>query len=349
MMRSSYVSAVLLSLAVGSLGMQKLRTNVSDRDSHARTRCGPEEIQHATAMLPASRRSLSTMRTSPCLRDVAAAYEQGLEDPEDAVEFLGACDTTPNPGCVKRVLPGFLYLGMEHAGSTTLAEELNRHPQLSYGKAKEHRYWTKFGNSTFSSNLEEYQNTFPVACTVSKGFDATPNMFGLALEHPAHACHVWPGEEGLGAKAMKTLKQALGNDTQLLVMLRDPVKVMMSRQPGKAWELNAKDAVEFCECFQQGIAAWMTHFPREQFHFMHADELFNKPGRTLNAVFDFLGVSRQDYSGQTIVSAGRRRSAARYPKTEKAKKQYSADIQACKTGLETLTGLHLAWQEGTTS
>jgi len=340
----SVVFAVLRAGAVAALPMLTTNNNATGnlRPSVPRTSCGPEEIMHAMAMLPSREKTLA--RNSPCLSDMAPLYELGVEDPADAAEFLGRAGITLDAQCMKKVLPSFLYLGMEHAGSTTLAEELNRHEQLSYGRAKEHRFWTRFGTNVFASTLEEYLDGFRVDCKVTRTFDGTPNLFGLPLETPQQSCHVFLGAEGRGQNAMRILKNALGNQTQLLVMLRDPIKVGQSRFPGKTWEFQLNFAVNFCSCFHAGIMQWMSHFPRKQFHFLRAEYLFQKPQETLNKVFDFLGVHRPEDSHRDFLKSGRRRTAAR---TSGSMERYLNAIRPCQEKFEALAKFKLPW--GTSS
>lgn len=338
-MKVSHVLAALLLAAIGALALH------TPSLSQALARCGPVEAQDAVTRLA---RRPEKLRFNPCVSDVMPSYEQGLEDPVDAVEFLGRAleilsEDAPKSHCSKKMLPRFLYLGMEHAGSTTLADELDSHPLVSYGMAKEHRYWTKFGQNVFSSNIVEYQDTFPVDCKVEKTFDATPNMFALPIKAPHEACHTYLGEEGKGPKAMWNINRYLGNGTQLLVMLRDPVKVIQSRFPGKSWQYNADYAVDFCTCFHTGLSLWMKHFPAEQFHFLRSEDLFQHPARTLGEVFDFLGVERPDYSQRQFVKSGRRRSAAQSASSSRTLKKYRQAIRPCQSDLEELTGLNLTW------
>jgi len=284
------------------------------------------------AALPlAAMGTLALHRPSPSRR--------GLEDP---VGGKGG----PDRNCTQRMLPRFLYLGMAHAGSTSLAQELDRHPQLSYGEAKEHRYWTKFGTHEYSSNIKEYEESFPVDCKVEKTFDATPNMFALPIKQPHEACHTVPGPEGKGRKAMLSVKRHLGNGTQLLVMLRDPIKVMQSRFQGRSWQQNADYAVQFCSCFYTGIVLWMKHFPANQFHFMRSEDFFQEPEKTLDEVFDFLGVQRLGYNRRQFLMSGRRRSTAQPPSSLHALRKYRKAIRPCRKHLEELTGLRLKWGRG---
>jgi len=339
-MQHVVVFAVLRCGAIAALPMLTPKPNTTEKLllSASRTRCGPQEAQRAIMMLPSGQKSHA--RSSPCLSDVAPLYETGMEDPTDAVEFLGKVESTEDATCKKKMFPAFLYLGMEHAGSTTLADELNRHKQLSYGRAKEHRFWTRFGHNVFASTTKEYQDEFHVDCKVAKTFDGTPNLYALPLENPREACHVFLGAEGKGATAMRTLNATLGSQTQLLVMLRDPIKVAQSRFPDKTWQYQSLFATDFCECFHTGIVDWMSYFPKQQFHFLRSEDLFQKPEQTLDGVFDFLGVERPDYSHRVWLKSGRRRTAS---KTSGSMHMYRKDIRSCRKRLEALTDLELPW------
>lgn len=62
-------------------------------------------------------------------------------------DFPGPCIQKNYTECSKEVLPELIYLGMPHSGSSSLTVQLNMHPQLSYGKVKEHQYFVSAGEA----------------------------------------------------------------------------------------------------------------------------------------------------------------------------------------------------------
>lgn len=300
-------------------------------------RCGREETKLAQSAL--SSKSFSILRQSPCTSDMVHMYESFHADPDDAVEFLGGVQASAN--CTKKLLPKFLYLGMEHAGSTTLADALNNHTELSFGKCKEHRFWTKYGTNVFATNDDEYLNEFEVNCDVTMTFDATPNMFGLPLMRPAEGCHVLSGAHGGGEEGITAAKQLLGSDLRLIVMLRNPVKVLLSLYPWKTFEKNADRAVGFCECFAAGLELWQSHFPAAQFIFLQSDDLFEHPQETMDDVFRFLGVAPSEVAN--FAASGRRRTSAVSSGVYRKWVDYWNNVLPCQQRLANLTGLNLSW------
>jgi len=339
-MNNFHVFVFMHLVATGAFAMQTVR-NISDSKLQQKPKCGLEDRQHAIATLPTTPYSL--MRTNPCLSDMAPLYEYEIEDLEDAVEYLGKVSNVSADGCTRQVPPFFLYLGMEHAGSTTLADQLNVHKQLSFGRTKEHRFWTKFGHNTFSSTPAEYLEEFTVDCEVTKTFDATPNMFALPLSDPVEECHVFVGVEGNGPQAMQELRNTIGNNTQFLVMLRDPIKVAQSRFKLRSFQKQAEFALNFCECFQRGIAKWMQYYPKENFYFLRSDDLFQTPEATLDGVFTFLDVEVGEHSEQHMVATGRRRAAVTTDTPLARRHKYKEAIQPCQNAISELSGLKLEW------
>jgi len=330
-------------VATGAFAMQGVR-NIPDGKLQQKPKCGREDRQLTIATLPTTPYSL--MRTNPCLSDMAPLYEYEVEDVADAVEYLGKLSYLSGDGCTKQLSPSFFYLGMEHAGSTTLADRLNAHNQLSFGSTKEHRFWTKFGHNTFSETPTEYLEEFTVDCDVAKTFDATPNMFALPLTDTVEECHVFDGVEGNGPKAMEELKNTIGNNTKFLVMLRDPIKVANSRFQLRPFQKQAEYALKFCDCFQRGISEWMQYYPKENFYFLRSDDLFQKPEITFEGVLNFLDVDVEQHNKQKMEATGRRRATVA-PDTPLARQsKYKEDIQTCQNAISELSGLKLDWGAG---
>merc|ERR1719335_1057539 len=105
-----------------------------------------------------------------------ADLRDGREDPEDAYEFLGTDKIDATMGKCEPKLPMMLYLGFGHSGSTSLSEQLNMHPQISYGNVKEHHHWhweRHSGNLT-KKEIKRYASEFRKApCHKTFVFDGT--------------------------------------------------------------------------------------------------------------------------------------------------------------------------------
>jgi hypothetical protein len=186
------------------------------------------------------------LRGHPCMHsDTLMQLEAGIEDPADAVEYLGArivADAEPeevgpsllelgrrHKSCVKNLLPKVMYIGVGHSGSTTLADAMNKHPHLSYGQTKEHNCIWNYEGENKEDFLDDYTRQFQVKCSKKITFDSSPRT--MYLGDPADeqtANYPIALRYGLGKGAVEALKDVLGSDAKFIAMFRDPVPWAMS-------------------------------------------------------------------------------------------------------------------------
>jgi hypothetical protein len=225
----------------------------------------------------------------------------------------------------RRILPSFLIIGAQRAGTTSLFRYLLAHPDVSGPSGGDAAVWwvkeTHFFDEKYSKGVDWYRSFFPLEGTRrrrrKRGHDllageATPYY----MFHPA-----------VPARAAATLP-----DVRLIALLRDPVErayshyQMMSRtgreklsfEEALAAEPERLEGVEEAlmgetemllpsghrahhqhrhrAYFARGLYAdqlgrWLEHFEREQLLVVPTEDLLARPAETYGDVLGFLGLS----------------------------------------------------------
>jgi Sulfotransferase domain len=212
-----------------------------------------------------------------------------------------------------RVLPTFLVIGAQRAGTSTFFYHLCRHPQIARPVKKEvhffdHRYWR---------GVDWYRSFFPTAVAQQRarrrggellGAEATPYY----LFHPA-----------VPARVAETLPDVL-----LIAILRNPVDRAYSHyqrtrdknaeplsfEKALAAEKRRLAGVEerlladphyrsfhhrYHAYVSRGLYAdqlerWFQHFPRERFLVLRSEDFFTQPAEAYARALAFLGLDPLD-------------------------------------------------------
>lgn len=350
-----------------SIGAQHHVVGVVDKDSAVEDsavgkRHEREELCNEKALNDAwehmEKRNFSAVQGNPCVRDqIVTDLLNGERDPEDNFEFMGkdkdrlATNTT--------ALPSVVFIGTPHSGSGSLAEQMNEHPELSYGKMKDHNMLWKMGAHKIGEFKEAYQTFFPrrnhnkrddiAASKVKIMFDGSAeNLFiGNAgdfemSEQPLGKFH------GTGEAGAKAVRHLLGRVTKFIFMVRDPLDWQYSM------EQDLKDSDEYLtlqnaslvgnrSCYVESLQSWVSAFAFKNFIFIDSYEYFTDPQGTLDKIFEFLRVSPYKYKNKDLTASGRRRSGRR-PTDSARMKFWSDEINTdCVVRLERLTRRSYDW------
>jgi hypothetical protein len=193
-------------------------------------------------------------------------------------------------------LPEFLVIGAQKAGTSWLHQNLRQHPGIFMPEAKDQGYfcWVE-GPQAISP--EDYQRNFDGGRGGQLAGEATAAYFWTSTGSPwdvkpAGYCPDIPGR----------VKHALGEEVRFLLSLRDPVERAVSAylhhiafgdlDPA----VGLLDAGGFAGLLDIGFYAahlrnWLRYFPRENFLVLDFEhDVVAQPHRTLQSVFEFLGV-----------------------------------------------------------
>jgi len=216
---------------------------------------------------------------------------------------------------------GFLIIGAQKAGTTSLFEYMRRHPQIHMPAEKELYF--------FNSDLAYSRGRDWYLTVMSKGAppgavcgEATAEyMAGVPYRDLAEDKHAGTiedpdGDEPLEEVVPRRIKQ-LFPDVKLICVLRDPVArayshyrmAVLSRVESRSFEdaidqLVEPGALEHARSahtrtdgyvvggeYARGLAGFLRVFPREQLMVIFSGEFEQRPSETLSAVFGFIGVA----------------------------------------------------------
>jgi hypothetical protein len=226
-----------------------------------------------------------------------------------------------------RVLPRFLIIGAQKAGTSSLYEYLTAHPGIPRAATKEVHYF----DLNYFRGERWYRAHFPTRAA--------------AARHRARGVDLAPGEASpyylFHPLAADRVRETLP-DVKLIVLLRDPIKRALShyhhevamgretlpleealeREParlaGEAERVMADPrypgtALQTFSYLSRGryaeqLERWFAHFDRDRFLIMDAGELYGDPQGTVDRVCAFVGVAPQP------VPAGEAWGARGYPR-----------------------------------
>ena len=241
-----------------------------------------------------------------------------------------------------KILPSFLVIGAQRAGTTTLFDQLLLHPDLHgpVGGRGEVTWADKeihFFDERFLLGPTWYRSFFPL--TLQRRWARARGGDVVAGEAtPYYIFHPLVPE-----RVAATIP-----DARLIAVLRDPVERAYSHyqmmRRSKREELSFEDALEaeadrlaseaeveleagttrfrigtgerrkhyhhrHHSYFARGLYAdqlerWLAHFPREQLLVLPVEDLAARRAETLRNVLDFLGVRPLELPGDTVANQG---------------------------------------------
>lgn len=194
------------------------------------------------------------------------------------------------------MLPNFLVIGAEKAGTTWLYEKLRRHPEVYMPRVKELFYFSNDGSE--GKTREWYEKHFEAAPAVG---EATP-AYMYNEQAPRRIANMIP-------------------DVKLIACLRHPTdriysQYWMNQGLGEVdctFEEVVRERRE--KYVQHGLYGeqfdrYLSHFDRDQLLILISEEVFSDPSASLNKICSFLGVDDSFYQGQEWIMS-RENPAAR--------------------------------------
>lgn len=222
---------------------------------------------------------------------------------------LAALNTSiRNASARHRVLPSFLVLGAQKAGTTSLWSLLHEHPAILGPRFKEVNYFDK----GWTQGLDHYRAVFPLRAQMTVAarrgdgpamtFDSTPSY----IYHPRV-----PGR----------VKETLP-DSKFIALLRDPTERAYShylhavaigretlrfdealaaeadgrrdgdddRKPRELWAATKGLPYVARGRYIDQLERWWNEFPRERFLLIKSEDFFADPAATMSTITDFLGL-----------------------------------------------------------
>jgi len=223
-----------------------------------------------------------------------------------------------NPGR-GHVLPDFIVLGAAKSGTTSLYGGLIEHPLVvpcvtrdpHFSNTKE----VHFFDYNFYRGVDWYRTHFPRERARVEFAQTHGAPFLTGEASPSYISHLWAPQ-----RVRKTVPRV-----KLIAVLRDPIERAYSQ-----FQMSRREGVEELESFDEAVAReeerlrpeldrmardewynswnfgcwsylarsryaeqverWLALFPRAQFLFLKAEDLFTEPETVLAATYDFLGL-----------------------------------------------------------
>jgi hypothetical protein len=185
-------------------------------------------------------------------------------------------------------LPGFLVIGGQRCGTTSLHSYLAVHPQVRAATGKELQYFSLH----YGRGERWYRGHFPPSSPGMVSFEASP----LYLFHPLAA-----------ERAAATLPSA-----RYVALLRDPVErawshYLHTRSYGQEpLDFAAALAAEESRLatpdgwrrysyaargrYAEQLSRWLAYVPRERLHVIRSEDLYADPAAVYGGVLEFLGL-----------------------------------------------------------
>jgi hypothetical protein len=185
-------------------------------------------------------------------------------------------------------LPGFLVIGGQRCGTTSLHRYLSEHPQVRAATGKE----LQFFSLHYGRGERWYRGHFPPPSPGTVSFEASP----LYLFHPLAP-----------PRAAATLPHG-----RYIALLRDPVERAWShylhtrsygQEPldlasalaAEPERLESPDGWRRHSYAARGryaeqLSRWFAHVPRERLHIVRSEDLYADPATVYAGVLEFLGL-----------------------------------------------------------
>ena len=190
-------------------------------------------------------------------------------------------------------LPNFLIIGAQKCGTTSLHNILSQHPEANMSKKKEIKFFTD--EKKYEKGLNYYETYFKKPSHHNK-------ITGESS--PGYICY---------PKVPNRISKDLGNNTKLVLILRDPIKRAFSHY----WNSRSNLKQHFTEkqiivkyltsefdensrnFFSRGvyikyIRKYLKYFDEARIHIIILEELINHKKKGLQDLYGFLGIDIHD-------------------------------------------------------
>lgn len=179
------------------------------------------------------------------------------------------------------MLPNFLVVGAEKAGTTTLADALGQHPEVFLAAVKEVRYFSNH----YDEGLGWYERHFDGAAGARAVGEASPSY-----AHPKHP------------KVPERIARTLGDAVRFVYIVRHPVARAISHYrhglhlhwwpPSTTFAeaIARSDSILGCSRYWQHLERYLPYSDRSRWHILTLEDLKRDPEATYRDLFRFLGV-----------------------------------------------------------
>ena len=186
------------------------------------------------------------------------------------------------------MLPNFLLIGGQRCGTTWIYSSLLSHPSIYMPQKKELHFFDKY----YEQGIEYYTSFFQKANNEYLKGEATPDYL---------CCELCPERI-----------QSVIPDARFIVVFRNPIDRSYSAYwmfrdffQGLSFEqaLEKFPALLYCGEYIEHIQGWLQFFSRDQFLILVYDDLQKDSAKTINSIYDFLGLESVQLSQPEATNA----------------------------------------------
>ena len=193
-------------------------------------------------------------------------------------------------------LPKFLGIGAQKAGTTWLHSVLAEHPDLALPHRKETHF---FENSNYySKGVPWYRKQFNLSSENQIVGEINPGYLWVAPP-PEGSDFVFDKSR---CKIPERIKETLGEDLKLIVMLRNPVDRAISAYvhhaskgrldpEGDRLQSFMRFGIAHIGFYYSHICHWLKYFPKEKFKFYCYEDVNENKSAFYQSIYRFLGIS----------------------------------------------------------
>jgi hypothetical protein len=201
----------------------------------------------------------------------------------------------------RRREPTFLILGAQKAGTSSLLEYLNWHPDVAPSELKEVDYFSFH----YARGPRWYRSHFPPAAAGRQTGEASPSylydprvparvaaalprvpLIALLRDPVERAISHYHHERKRDLEPL-SLEEALDREEERIGAERDAVLAGTEERPVRMRHWSYADRGLYADQLER----WFEHFPRERVLVLCAEQFFDQTAETYARVLDFLGLS----------------------------------------------------------
>ena len=199
-------------------------------------------------------------------------------------------------------LPNLLVIGAQKAGSTWLHERLAIHPDVFMSEPKELRFFGNRDKTDSEQGLAEYRLKFSEGEKARYRGESTPAYFWSHDPNSRYGADLKRSNLDIPAVVERTL----GNNTSLILSLRNPVSRAISAfyHHYKAGNISSGDTLKThghrwgiidMGFYQRHLEAWLAYFDQDRLHVVLFDDIVQQPEDVTARLYRNLGLSTDVY------------------------------------------------------
>jgi hypothetical protein len=266
-------------------------------------------IQKNPHSVPAFRALATYCSLMPDIPGATEALRAGVR----AKHLKQEAELSPDGDAQALTTPDFIIIGAEKCGTTSLYDDICRHPQVLGALEKEPYFFTEFyefGSDWYLANFPRIKpgSSFKTgeASTTYLTDAKAPERIAADLPHArlmiimrdpvARAVSQYNQLAKLG-RISKSLEQAFADELKVLLAAQDPYTV----------RVQCHEAGRSClwrSIYVMFLDQWLKHFPKEQLLALRSEDYFADADATMGKVWAFLGLDAPTRVDSSVSNQG---------------------------------------------